>query len=68
MKIRRGPNEFLVVLARWAARYLGGDSAISTPTRRISLEYPIDRYAMEAKRQLDVLDQNLSARLLSLRR
>ena len=31
------------------------------------LEYPIDRYTMEVKRQLDLLDQHLSWQPLSLR-
>jgi len=31
----------------------------STPTRRPKIEYAIDRYAMEVKRQLDVLDRTL---------
>ena len=35
-------------------------SATSTPTRPTKMEYPIDRYAMEAKRQLDVLDRHLA--------
>ena len=28
----------------------------------MKLEYPINRYAMEVKRQLDVLDRNLASR------
>ena len=30
------------------------------PTRRLKIEYAIDRFAMETKRQLDVLDRRLS--------
>jgi len=33
--------------------------ATSTPTRRKKIEYAIDRYAMEVKRQLDVLNRRL---------
>ena len=45
-----------------SAPYLGGGFGhfyAYAPTR---IEYPINRYAMEVKRQLDVLDQNLAER------
>ena len=30
------------------------------PMRRLKIEYAIDRFAMETKRQLDVLDRRLA--------
>ena len=45
-----------------SAPYLGGGFGHFYAYAPEKFEYPIDRYAMEAKRQLDVLDQNLSAR------
>ncbi len=45
-----------------SAPFLGGGFGhfyAYAPTKQ---EYPIDRYAMEVKRQLDVLDKNLSSR------
>ncbi len=45
---------------RWAARpSSAAASATSTPMRRSKIEYAIDRYAMETKRLLDVLDRRL---------
>ena len=45
-----------------SAPYLGGGFGHFYAYAPEKFEYPIDRYAMVAKRQLDVLDQNLSAR------
>ncbi|MDA0229412.1 MAG: glutathione-dependent disulfide-bond oxidoreductase [Proteobacteria bacterium] len=45
-----------------SAPYLGGGFGHFYAYAPEKFEYPIDRYAMEAKRQLDVLDQNLSER------
>ncbi|MFT6910583.1 MAG: GST-like protein [Oleiphilaceae bacterium] len=45
-----------------SAPFLGGGFGHFYAYAPIKLEYPIDRYAMEVKRQLDVLDQNLSTR------
>jgi|TARA_B100000315_G_scaffold173327_1_gene161772 GST-like protein len=45
-----------------SAPYLGGGFGHFYAYAPEKLEYPIDRYAMEVKRQLDVLDQNLSTR------
>jgi GST-like protein len=45
-----------------SAPYLGGGFGHFYAYAPEKFEYPIDRYAMEVKRQLDVLDQNLSAR------
>tara|TARA_B100001123_G_scaffold420953_1_gene527963 strand:- start:122 stop:991 length:870 start_codon:yes stop_codon:yes gene_type:complete len=45
-----------------SAPYLGGGFGHFYAYAPEKFEYPIDRYAMETKRQLDVLDQNLSAR------
>jgi len=42
--------------------YLGGGLGHFYAYAPEKLEYPINRYAMEVKRQLDVLDRNLSAR------
>lgn len=42
-----------------SAPYLGGGFGHFYAYAPEKLEYPIDRYAMEVKRQLDVLDQNL---------
>jgi GST-like protein len=42
--------------------YLGGGFGHFYAYAPEKLEYPIDRYAMEVKRQLDVLDQNLATR------
>lgn len=35
-------------------------SAISTPTPPLKIEYAIDRFSMEVKRQLDVLNRHLA--------
>jgi len=43
-----------------SAPYLGGGFGHFYNYAPEKLEYPIDRYAMEAKRQLDVLDRHLS--------
>ena len=43
-----------------SAPYLGGGFGHFYSYAPIKIEYAIDRYAMEAKRQLDVLDQHLS--------
>lgn len=45
-----------------SAPYLGGGFGHFYAYAPIKIEYCIDRYAMEVKRQLDVLDQNLSTR------
>jgi GSH-dependent disulfide-bond oxidoreductase len=45
-----------------SAPYLGGGFAHFYRYAPVKLEYPIDRYAMEAKRQLDVLDRRLADR------
>ena len=45
-----------------SAAYLGGGFGHFYAYAPEKLEYPINRYAMEVKRQLDVLDRNLSAR------
>jgi GST-like protein len=45
-----------------SAPYLGGGFGHFYAYAPEKWEYPIDRYAMEVKRQLDVLDQNLSKR------
>ena len=45
-----------------SAPYLGGGFGHFYAYAPEKLEYPIDRFAMEVKRQLDVLDQNLSTR------
>ena len=45
-----------------SAPYLGGGFGHFFAYAPEKFEYPIDRYAMEAKRQLDVLDKNLAAR------
>ena len=45
-----------------SAPYLGGGFGHFYRYAPEKFEYPIDRFAMEAKRQLDVLDKNLSGR------
>ena len=45
-----------------SAPYLGGGFGHFYAYAPEKFEYPIDRYAMEVKRQLDLLDQNLSQR------
>jgi GST-like protein len=45
-----------------SAPYLGGGFGHFYAYAPEKLEYPINRFAMEIKRQLDVLDQNLSSR------
>ena len=45
-----------------AAPYLGGGFGHFYAYAPAKWQYPIDRYAMEAKRQLDVLDRNLANR------
>ena len=45
-----------------SAPYLGGGFGHFYAYAPEKFEYPINRYAMEVKRQLDVLNQNLSAR------
>jgi len=45
-----------------SAPFLGGGFGHFYAYAPEKLEYPIDRYAMEVKRQLDVLDRNLSVR------
>ena len=45
-----------------AAPYLGGGFGHFYAYAPEKYEYPINRYAMEVKRQLDVLDQNLARR------
>jgi len=43
-----------------AAPYLGGGFGHFYAYAPVKIEYPIDRYAMEVKRQLDVLDRRLA--------
>ncbi|NQU69050.1 MAG: glutathione-dependent disulfide-bond oxidoreductase [Rhodospirillales bacterium] len=45
-----------------SAPYLGGGFGHFYHYAPEKIEYPIDRFTMEVKRQLDVLDQNLSSR------
>ncbi len=45
-----------------SAPFLGGGFGHFYAYAPIKLEYPIDRYAMEVKRQLDVLNRNLATR------
>jgi len=45
-----------------SAPFLGGGFGHFYAYAPIKYEYPINRYAMEVKRQLDVLDQNLASR------
>ena len=45
-----------------SAPYLGGGFGHFYAYAPEKLEYPIDRFALEVKRQLDVLDQNLAER------
>jgi len=45
-----------------SAPYLGGGFGHFYAYAPEKIEYPINRYAMEVKRQLDVLDRNLGAR------
>jgi GST-like protein len=45
-----------------SAPYLGGGFGHFYAYAPVKLQYPIDRYAMEVKRQLDVLERNLSDR------
>jgi len=45
-----------------SAPFLGGGFGHFYAYAPEKLEYPIDRYAMEVKRQLDVLDRNLTSR------
>ena len=45
-----------------SAPYLGGGFGHFYKYAPHPMEYPIDRYAMEVKRQLDVLDRNLAER------
>ena len=45
-----------------SAPYLGGGFGHFYAYAPVKIEYAIDRFAMEVKRQLDVLDKNLSAR------
>jgi len=45
-----------------AAPFLGGGFGHFYAYAPEKLEYPIDRYAMEVKRQLDVLDRDLAGR------
>ena len=45
-----------------SAPYLGGGFGHFYAYAPEKYEYPIDRYAMEVKRQLDVLDKNLAER------
>ncbi len=45
-----------------SAPYLGGGFGHFYHYAPVKLEYPIDRFTMEVKRQLDVLDRNLADR------
>jgi GST-like protein len=57
----RAPSACRGCSGRWAARRTwAAASATSTPTRRSRSSTPIDRFAMEVKRQLDVLDRRLA--------
>jgi hypothetical protein len=44
-----------------SAPYLGGGFGHFYAYAPFKMEYPIDRFAMETKRQLDVLDRQLAA-------
>ena len=44
-----------------SAPYLGGGFGHFYSFAPVKLEYPIDRFAMEVKRQLDVLDRHLAS-------
>ena len=58
-----GPSACPGCSGRWAAvPYLGGGFGHFYAYAPEKWEYPIDRYAMEVKRQLDVLDRNLATR------
>ena len=58
---QHAPNACRGCSGRWAARPISAAaSATSTPMRRAKIEYAIDRFAMEVKRQLDVLDRRLA--------
>jgi GST-like protein len=52
----------LAFLAGWQRSISGCGLRISITMGRSSLEYAIDRFTMEAKRQLHVLDQRLAGR------
>ena len=57
---RHAPSACRGCSGRWAARPISAAAlATSTPMRRAKIEYAIDRFAMEVKRQLDVLDRRL---------
>ncbi len=57
----RAPSACRGCSGRWAARPTSAAaSATSTPMRRPRSNTPIDRFAMEVKRQLDVLDRRLA--------
>ena len=47
---------------RWEVLRLGGGFGHFYAYAPEKYEYPINRYAMEVKRQLDLLDKNLDAR------
>ena len=55
---RRTGHELVVLADGRRATTWAAVSAISTPRR--SNRYPIDRFTMEVKRQLDVLDRHLA--------
>ena len=58
---QRAPNACRGCSGRWAARPISAAaSAISMPMRRSRSSIAIDRFAMEVKRQLDVLDRRLA--------
>ena len=52
----------MVVLADGDAPYVGGGFGHFYAYAPEKLEYPINRFAMETKRQLDLLNQHLSKR------
>ena len=57
----RAPNACPGCSGRWAARpYLGGGFGHFYAYAPTKIEYAIDRFAMEVKRQLDVLDRRLA--------
>lgn len=54
------PNDELAVLAMGSAPYLGGGFGHFYAYAPEKFEYPINRFTMETKRQLDVMDRHLA--------
>jgi GSH-dependent disulfide-bond oxidoreductase len=52
---------FVTVLANGQRPYLGGGFGRFYAYASMKIEYAIDRFAMEVKRQLEVLDRRLAA-------